>query len=396
MRRFAVYGIILFSLPSVLLAGGWNNTLIGTRAISLGGAFIAVADDPSAVFYNPAGILRQEGRFNVSFDGFYIWPSHVLTLPTGSIIHSRYTASLPQFFMTARLNDRVTFGFGVFTPYAGGGVDWKKADLGYPFRSTMGITSITPAVAYKVSEELSVGATLNFYTSTFTLDTDMAPLGPLSSEESGSALSAGFGLMFRPGERAAFGLSIRGPAKLTMAGKTKMNLAGYTVFFDSETSIKIPWDIEAGFSYRLSDRLLLSTSADYTLWSALDKVDKVIKGIPVVGDIRYAEPMDFRNILVLRAGLELALNPVLSLRGGVGFDKWASPVETLSPANIDVNKVVLLGGIGYRTGRMKIDFAYVYGIGDERTKETDVQGVSLIEKFNLNLQVAGLGVSYSF
>ncbi len=396
MKRSLVFFAISLGLALTLWAGGWNNTLIGTRAISLGGAFIAVADDPSAVFYNPAGILRQEGKFNVSFDGFYIWPSHEMTLPSGSTIHSRYNASLPQFFMTARLNDRVTFGFGVFVPYAGGGVDWKKADLGYPLRSTMSITSITPAVAYQVNDELSVGFTLNFYTSKFTLDTDMAPLGPIHSDETGSALSAGLGLMFRPGERAAFGLSVRGPAKLTMAGKTEMSLAGYNIFFDSETSIKIPWDIEAGFSYRLSEKLLFSSSADYTLWSTLDKVSKVIKSIPFVGDINYSEPMDFRNILVLRAGLELALTQVLSLRGGVGLDKWASPVETLSPANIDVNKVVLLGGVGYRAGRMKIDFAYVYGIGAERSKETDVLGVPLMEKFNLNLQVAGLGLSFGF
>lgn len=86
-------------------AGGWNNTLIGCRAIALGGAFLGVADDPSAIFYNPAGLIRQESAFNLSFNGgFYVWPTYELTLSSGSIIHSQYNTSLPQFFLTARLN----------------------------------------------------------------------------------------------------------------------------------------------------------------------------------------------------------------------------------------------------------------------------------------------------
>jgi threonine dehydratase len=33
---------------------------VGARAEGMGGAFVAVADDPSAVFWNPAGIARLE------------------------------------------------------------------------------------------------------------------------------------------------------------------------------------------------------------------------------------------------------------------------------------------------------------------------------------------------
>jgi len=396
MKRGFVFGVSFLCLALALQAGGWNNTLIGCRAIALGGAFNAVADDPSAIFYNPAGLVQQESNFNLSFDGFYVWPTFEMTLPNGSTIHSNYNTSLPQFFLTARLNDRVTFGFGLFVPYAGGGVDWKKADLGYPLKTKMGVSSLTPAVAYKLSDKLSVGLTLNYYTSNFTLDTEMEAMGPLHSEESGSALSAGFGLMYRPWDWLGVGLSVRGPAKLTMSGKTSLTLGPYKVYMDSETSIKIPWDLEAGLAFRLSERLLFSASAQYTLWSTLDNVEKVIKNIPLTGDINYIEPMDFRNILILSTGLEYELSQALTLRAGLAFDKWAAPEENLTPSNIDVNKVTLLGGFGYRFGRMRIDFVYIYGVGQERSKETEIQGVPLVEKYNMNVQVMGLGLTYSF
>jgi len=395
MRRGMVLVASILCVALALQAGGWNNTLIGARALALG-AFIAVADDPSAIFYNPAGIVRQESPFNLSFDGFYIQPTHELTLPTGSIIRSQYNSTIPQFFLTARLNDRITFGFGVFVPYAGGGVDWKSSDLGFPLKTSMFVYSITPAVAYKLSDKLSIGVTLNYYSSNFTLNTDMAPLGPLSSDESGSAISAGFGFMYHPFERLAIGLSVRGPAKLTMSGKTKVLLGAYDVFLPSDTTIKIPWDIQTGFAYQASERLLLSFSAQYTLWSTLDKVEKDIKNIPTVGDINFEQVMDFRNIITLGAGFEYSLTPALSVRAGVGLDRWAAPTATLTPSNIDVNKVTLLAGIGYRTGRMRIDLAYVYGIGESRSQETAVMGIPLTEIYNLNVRVWGLGLTYCF
>src|SRR4051812_22116956 len=35
----------------------YRSVLVGERGASLGGAFLAISDDPSGVFYNPAGIV---------------------------------------------------------------------------------------------------------------------------------------------------------------------------------------------------------------------------------------------------------------------------------------------------------------------------------------------------
>lgn len=396
MRKAIFFSVALLLCASTVFAGGWNNTLIGCRAMALGGAFCAVANDPSAIFYNPAGLVHQEGRLNLALDGFYVWPTHELTTVNGNTIRSHYNTSLPQFFITYRMNDRLTLGFGMFTPYAGGGVDWKEADLGYPLKTTMGIISLTPSLSYQLTPTLSVGLNINYYKAVFSMDTTMDPIGPLSSEEEGAALSGGVGFLFKPSEKFAVGFSLRGPARMKLTGKTTIQVDIYRLNLSSDTAFDLPWDMDIGLAYRLSDRLLVSAGAQYSMWSVLDRVEKAVHNVPLVGEIQLDEPMGFRDILILRCGAEYSFPQGLALRAGLGLDRFASPAEALTPTNIDVDKLTLLGGIGYRTGKMKIDFVYVYGVGEEREKDVQVLGLHFTEKYNLNVRVIGLGLTFAF
>lgn len=408
MRKKAVFSllaIILFS--SGLWGGGWNNTLMGARAIAMGAAFAGVADDPSAIYYNPAGLAFQESKMNLSIDGFYILPTHEYVYPTGTIAQSKFSSSIPQLFLTYQTSDRLTIGFGAYVPYAGGGVKWTSGQLPVPsLRSYLGILSLTPTVSYQVNEKFSVGFNLNFYHSVFEVDTIADPFGPMKTEESGTSISGGLGLMFRPSERASLGLSIRGPAKMTLTGKTSIsvdapNLGVVSLDLDSETRFNLPWDIELGFAYRLSDKFLVTTSAQYTMWSTLKSVDKTIKNVPnpvdfSTYDIQESEPMNFKDILIVRAGMEYTISGGLALRAGIGLDRAATPAEYLNVANIDVDKFTLLGGIGYRTGRMQIDFAYILAQGKEREKKDYTPPFGFPGKYNLSASIFGLGVTYSF
>lgn len=402
MRRCPlIFGLAFFLMVSGLWAGGWNNTLMGARAMALGGAFVGLADDPSAIFHNPAGVVFQNENFNFSVDGFYIWPTHDFTTNLGINAQSKFNSALPQIFFTYRMNERITIGFGAYVPYAGAGVDWKKADLGAPLKSYMAVISLTPTIAYQVNEKLSVGINLNFYRGILDVETETESFGPMSSGERGSSVTAGFGLMFRPSDRIGIGLSIRGPTTMNLSGKTSIapslpGLGTLNLKLDSETRFSLPWDLELGFSYRITDNIVLTTGAQYTMWSALDEVEKTIKNVPVTGDIRELEKLNFDDILILHAGLEYVLPGGIALRGGLGFDRYASPEKNLSPTNIDVNKVSLIGGIGYRTGRTQIDFVYIHAQGKEREKTSAPLGFPIIERYNLNVDIIGMGVTFSF
>ena len=56
--------LLLFKAPNVWAAfGNYNSVLLGDRAAGMGGAFTAMSGDPAASpFYNPATLVRMEGR----------------------------------------------------------------------------------------------------------------------------------------------------------------------------------------------------------------------------------------------------------------------------------------------------------------------------------------------
>lgn len=390
-KKFSAIIISIFFISTGLWAGGWNNTLMGCRAIALGGAFVGIADDPSAIFYNPAGLAFQRENMAFAINGFHISPTHEYTMVLGSKIQSKDNSTLPQIFLSYRLNEKITIGFGAYAPYATGGVDWKEGQFAFPLKTYLGVLSLTPTLAYKISDKFSIGFKLNIYKSVLELDTEMAPYGPIHDEENGSAISGGIGMFYKASEKASFGLSIRGPSKMKLSGKTTVTtivpgIGTMELKLKSETQFSLPWDFEVGFSYRVTPNFLISTSAQYTMWSTLDEVKKTI------GDLETNERFDFNDILILRIGAEYVLSSGIVLRGGIGVDKAASPTETLSINNIDVDKFTLLGGIGYRVGKMQIDFAYVHAQGKERERTVP----PLLGKYNLNASIIGLGVTFTF
>src|SRR6188474_227508 len=65
IARAAVMGCLL-ALPAA--ARGQSLDTVGTRAQGMGGAFVGVADDASAVYWNPAG-LAGGAYFSLVLDG---------------------------------------------------------------------------------------------------------------------------------------------------------------------------------------------------------------------------------------------------------------------------------------------------------------------------------------
>jgi hypothetical protein len=67
MRRLAGTAALALLLPAAALAQGFEA--LGTRAAGMGGAFVAVADDATAVYWNPAGLALGGSYFSFVLDG---------------------------------------------------------------------------------------------------------------------------------------------------------------------------------------------------------------------------------------------------------------------------------------------------------------------------------------
>lgn len=392
-RLWLVVALLLF--PSLVRGGSWNNILISARPAGMGGAFVSISGDPSAVFFNPAGLAGTRGAWIVDLEGCYVRPDHSYGVPGRPEAASRRDGVIPQGFAAFRPASRLTLGFGVFLAYAASGVDWKLEDTGIPLQSVMGIYSFSPAVAYRLSDFLSVGFALNVYRAGLSVTAEMDPFGLIENTEEGGAVSASLGLMARPFSGLSVGLCLKGPANMKTSGETALDLGGFSFRFPSKTSFRLPWDIEAGFSFRAAGRFLAAFSAEYAMWSSLKTLDKVFEDVPLMGDMDVPAVMNYRNILILRAGGEWSLSPALQLRSGFTWDPATAPEESLNLGNIDVDKRTISLGGSWRAGRTQIDFACGYAFGASRQKRSGDAGFETVETYDLDIFFLGVGLRFA-
>src|SRR5437899_11133160 len=137
-------------------------------ATARGEAFAATADNPSAIYYNTAGITQLEGdNLRGGIYGIYLDPSFRPPSPNDTTYANQAKLhAAPQLYYTHTLeNQPVSFGIGMFAPY-GLGLRWPQ-DTGFRTLGTSSsLTSIplNPVVAFQVLPNFSVGGgvTVNY------------------------------------------------------------------------------------------------------------------------------------------------------------------------------------------------------------------------------------------
>jgi long-chain fatty acid transport protein len=148
----------------------------GARAAGMATAFTSVADDGSAIYYNPAGIAFQSGT-KLEMDAivvvglFRFFPSS--TPPGTTVPENGYSGSVkPHFiplatmFASKQLSPKLTLGFGVYAPF-GLAANFTNFNDGDPpgtkyvgrfagTRDALQTFWIQPTVAYKISPNSSI------------------------------------------------------------------------------------------------------------------------------------------------------------------------------------------------------------------------------------------------
>src|SRR3989442_9069568 len=137
-------------------------------AIARGNAFVATADNPSAMYYNPAGISQLEGQnvqagslFYLNIYADYVSPSGEKTKNITKII------PVPQLGYTLTLKDMpFSFGLGVYAPF-GLGMEWPD---NAPFRNAaleakLTYITVNPVVAWRPHPTLSIAIRSEEHTS---------------------------------------------------------------------------------------------------------------------------------------------------------------------------------------------------------------------------------------
>lgn len=366
-RRFlTVAAAVATAFPAA--ATGFRLPDQDAFATARGEAFAATADNPSAIFYNPAGITQLTGQqiragiYGIKTDTDY-------TSPGGQEFDNMHDLhAVPQVFFTAREGDNpLAFGLGVYSPY-GLSNEWPD-NTGFRtvgLRGRLSYIAINPVIAWEITPELSIaaGPSANF------ADTDLrqgfaTPLpgaGDVFSFE-GHGWAAGFnaGILWKISPQVQVGANYRSATTIDFEGHTELS-APVGVRPPASAEWAFPQTIVAGISYRPTPDWNLEFNVDWTGWDRLNTV--VIHQAPLP-DARL--DLNWESSFYYELGATRYLGNGWSVSGGYIYNENSVPDATYNPIVADLNRHFASVGFGHKGERLDFDFAYQFGYGPTRT-----------------------------
>jgi long-subunit fatty acid transport protein len=369
--RVAVLIAILlgFSALEVALAQqSFNFIGSGARARGMGGAFIGVADDATAISWNPAGLATLE-RPEASVVGIYTMDKYTVKVTSsllGESAEVKFDQSHPVFnfasaafpLVVAERNLVVAVAYQRLIDFY-----YKDEDDDSEYEEKGGVDAISPGIAVQVTPEVSVGASVNIWTGHYDEKyTDKVTPANSYDEKNVDKFS---GLNFNIGvmgqfEKAKIGAVMKTPLTL----KDKYSYAGT----DYTDKLKFPMMFGFGVSFMPNENLTLAADYEIRQFSKLKLYDDI------TGTEEQVENIE--DVNQLRVGLEYLVIQdfgVLPLRLGFRTDPWYER----GLDNEKVTGLVFTGGLGVIIGNVWIDGAYELGMAKtENNDDWDGDGVA--------------------
>ena len=391
-----IFIVIVIGLTSYANADEYHykNTLIGDRASGLGGAYTAVSDDPSGLFYNPAGIVYTSGtNMAASMNSF-----QETTLTYEGVFGNQYnwerTSStlIPNFFGIVQPLGKGVLGFSYAVPNS------ALEDQDQIFRDITASVerfiinfnnddktyNFGPSYAFEVNDRLSIGATLYFHlrqqqrTSNILIEYDTD--ARFWSNEYYELEEKGFrpilGFMWSPLDRISIGGTI---------SQTFITDAEITRYDTCEGALGISYAADSFCqSSEINHRVLVDdTKADYPLNINLGVAYFKNKDLMLSADLSYFESVsgdttdEKASVINFALGAEYYYSPTIVLRSGFFSDMANTPdlknnVTTYNQAeHIDLYGFSASIGRFTRSSSLSVGFSYAFGSGEAQIVSGD-------------------------
>jgi len=447
---FGVLSLVL--LPGLAFGNGFAINEQDAKAVAMGGAFVAQADNPSAVYYNPAGILQLEGtQFSVGLSAIRPHASFETDgnranlapprpqawggPPAGTNTSNRDTTFyIPNAYITQKMSDSWGFGFGAFSNF-GLSTRW---DDGWEGRFITGGTSaeittlsLNPVIAFKPWDRLTLSAgpvlqyveiVLKYKIPNVNL-TGNPLLGPSTAAISeGSVKLQGedwdwgwnVALLYQITDTIKFGASYRSQIQHSITnGNVHFDPEGVNGYYN--TSGTAPLNLPAigylGLSWSPKP-FTFEFDMQYTDWGSYNKLevnfDQPI-GVPgVTQQTGISKEKDWHAVWAYRFGAQYSVTDWLDLRIGYIYDPSPIPSRTLDPLVPSGDRKLYCLGFGVHHENMTFDFAYNYLQDESRDFNNAVGDAPVISnpalalprttgKFkDVNAHIFGINLSYAF
>jgi len=366
-----------------------GDQMLGTTAIQwgMGGATIAAPQDSATIFVNPAGLAElgiEEVRFDLS-PGFLNPPREVNGNKSDSNLFF-----LPSGSVAFKVSDKLFLGFGM-AAQSGFGVDFSDVVPDNPaipptqgnqqVVTTKGFFKLSPSLAYKVSDKLSLGASLNIgYQS-------LAMSNP--------------NFILSQNQQFGFGVTLGGIYHINEAFQLGVSWVSKTNINDHEFNTpngKVTMDMDVaqqlgmGLAYKSTSGLLVEADIKWINFSdTMDSIDMVTPG--GTNAIKFG----WDDQIVYSLGIQKQISEKTQLRVGVNYG--ASPIEEEDVDN-NLGSVAIpewhlsLGATRQLSKRVSGSLSYTHAFENELTSNnTTPAGTNTIK---ISQNIVYLQVAYQY
>ena len=446
----------------VSFAGGF--ALIEQGASGLGNAYAgaaAVSHDASTVWFNPAGMIEIKERqllaaghvigvssdfidrgttLNPAFGGGFVDADFATAPP----VDASGTSGIPNLYYVHPLKQGITLGIGLSVPF-GNSTDYDRAWVGryQAVESAVAAFDINPSIAYRVNEQLNVGAGISVQSMSAKLGSavdsagtcfGLAARGSLQLAEclgaglsapgqastdgfadiegDGVALSFNLGLLYKPRVGTKLGLAYRhgieheleGDADFTNNPGLEALLANrdtpIPLFLDGPVTAEasLPPTVMFSASHEINDQIEILADATFTGWSSFDEL-RIVFDSPAQPDT--FNTLEFEDVWRVSAGVNYDYSDQLTLRAGVAYDEDPVPGPRLRTARIPGNERVWAAfGVGYEfNSKVGVDVSFAHLMVDDTPLDNESEaagGTTLRGVFETSANIISAQVTVQF
>ncbi len=406
-RGLCIFVFMAILLATTAFAGGFQLNEHGAKGMAQAGAFAARATDGSAIFWNPAGLGFQD-RPSAYAGVTLIMPQSSFYGPlqansgAESKMKNQIFNPINGYFVYPIMNG-LTAGIGVNNPY-GLGTQWADDWVGRFITVKIDLKTFffSPTLSYRITDNLSVGAGLNYVDGTVTLSKKVAiasvatPAEPMVNLDlKGTGIGWTAGVMYKATPELSVGLSYRSSVKIDASG-TASFIPNYAVLAlpsgDASASLELPATGFAGVAYKVSEKLTLEADYQYVGWSSYKELKVDFKA----NNSSSVAPKNYQDTYIARLGGEYDLG-CLKLRGGLYFDHSPVKTEHLEPLLPDADRIGYNVGFGYQlTKNLNVDMSYLFIKFFDRKAENTIPENSFDGTYKSIANLIGLDLEYTF
>lgn len=404
-RRLLVSVAVATLVPAMSFGAGFALFEHGNRAMGMGGAFTAVADDPSALFWNPAGIAFQiDDGVKAAFGATLIIPGAQVFEGESPYPGDGYTTEQedqlfypPHAYLLYPLSERVNFGFSLMAPF-GLGTQWDPSHAGrfISERVILEAFDFSPNLAFQLTDNLAVGAGVDYRVSTIDLTRNIGFINPFTQqlEDVGQAhlYTEGFtndgwgwhaGLMAKLGGGFSFGAMYRSRIEVDYTdGEAEFfqYTTGYPDF-DALLAQQIPFHTNPDLASRIefpeyysiglawaNEVITISGQYGFMGWDTFQELPILFPEYPHLSEV---VEQNYEDADQYRLGMEYRASGTWAFQLGALYDNTPQPRESMSPLLGDGDRTGGSLGISWTRGTFRADAGYMYLEFDERCTGPD-------------------------